>query len=113
MAINSVADSRVRRNLGVYQLMPACTMTILPKWTMCVVNVRKEMDLVLGHSCSTGNMDREEMVHCRHEVANYQLETPAEWAIEPELLRGLALRHAANMKVPELLAKPMQSLIPS
>jgi glycine/D-amino acid oxidase-like deaminating enzyme len=113
VAINSVADSRVRRNLGVYQLMPACTMTILPKWTMCVVNVRKEMDLVLGHSCSTGNMDREEMVHCRHEVANYQLETPAEWAIEPELLRGLALRHAANMKVPELLAKPMQSLIPS
>jgi len=110
VAINSVSDSRVRRNLGVYGVLPACTMTVLPKWTMCVTNVKREMDLVLNHSCNMGNLEPDEAAQLREDANDYRLMPPEEWVNEPELLLRVALQHAANMRVPEAAARPMQSL---
>lgn len=113
VAINTVADSRVRRNVGVFQVLPACTMTVLPKWTMCVVNVRKELDMVLDHSCRAGNLDPDEAAQRRANVASYRLEPPDRWMSDPEILSSLALRHAANMKIPAAVARPMLAVMPS
>jgi glycine/D-amino acid oxidase-like deaminating enzyme len=111
VAINTVDDSRVRRNTGVFGVHSGCTMVALPKWTMCAVNANAELGLALRHSVSTGNAEPEE-AHALASLARYiRLEGAAEWAGDPAALTAAARRHALNMNVPEVLAYPMASSV--
>jgi hypothetical protein len=104
VAINTVADSRVRRNVGVFAVCPGAVMTVLPKWTMCVVNARAELSMALRHSVSIGNSKPEESRErlAEAEVACWQ--SPPTWATNPEAITAEAAKHARNMEVPEVLA---------
>ena len=112
VAINTVDDSRVRRNIGVFSVQSGCTMTVLPKWTMCAVNAKKELALALGHSLSVGNLEPEEARELRLRVTRHRLETPTDWITNPETLTAYATKHAINMRVPKVLAVPMRSPAP-
>lgn len=112
VAINTVEDSRVRRNIGVFSVRPGCTMTVLPKWTMCAVNVKKELALALDHSISARNLEPEEARELRLRAARHRLEAPADWTRNPETLTAYATKHAVNMRVPKVLAIPMRSRVP-
>lgn len=104
VAINTVSDSRVRRNIGVFDVRPGSTMTVLPKWTMCAVNARRELALALEHSTATGNMSAGESREILADALRPCWGTVPEWARKPELLTDRAKKHAVNMDVPEALA---------
>ncbi|MFD0304504.1 FAD-dependent oxidoreductase [Streptomyces sp. NPDC127119] len=104
IAINTVSDSRMRRNIGVFGVDSGATMTVLPKWTMCAVNGRKELALALEHSKAAGNVDADEAKEILAGSTRTCWETPPDWAGKPELLTARAKKHAANMNVPEALA---------
>lgn len=104
VAINTVSDSRIRRNIGVFGVHSGSTMTVLPKWTMCAVNARKELALALDHSISAGNVEPGEAHDLLAEAMRTCWDTPPDWAREPETLTAQATKHAINMKVPEVLA---------
>jgi glycine/D-amino acid oxidase-like deaminating enzyme len=106
VAINTVADSRVRRNIGVFEVGSGATMTVLPKWTMCVVNARRELALALRHSVAGGNADADEAEAILADAMRTCWENPPAWAADQETLTAQAARHAANMRVPEVLAAP-------
>jgi len=101
VAINTVDDSRVRRNMGVFRVRPGSTMTVLPKWTMCSVNARTELTHVLAHSVSTGNADADEAAQAISRATGTPFQIPA----DPEALTARARKHAVNMRVPEVLAQ--------
>ncbi|HEX2573273.1 MAG TPA: FAD-dependent oxidoreductase [Polyangia bacterium] len=111
IAINTVSDSRVRRNIGVFTVRPGCTMTVLPKWTMCAVNARRELALALAESVARGNMEREEAdatpMGLGHAAAA-RPEPVSSWATREETLTAYARKHAINMRVPEVLAIPFK-----
>lgn len=104
VAINTVSDSRVRRNIGVFDVQPGATMTVLPKWTMCAVNARRELKLALQHSESTGNITAAEAAAALSGSTRQCWETLPEWARTPESLTARATGHARNMNVPDVLA---------
>lgn len=104
VAINTVSDSRMRRNIGVFGVHSGATMTVLPKWTMCAVNARKELALALEHSRTAGNVDADEAREALAGATRTCWETVPSWASKPELLTARAKKHAANMNVPEVLA---------
>ncbi|MFD6284746.1 FAD-dependent oxidoreductase [Streptomyces sp. NPDC060205] len=104
IAINTVSDSRMRRNIGVFGVDSGATMTVLPKWTMCAVNGRKELALALEHSKAAGNVDADEAEEILAGATRTCWETPPDWAGKPELLTARAKKHAVNMNVPEVLA---------
>jgi glycine/D-amino acid oxidase-like deaminating enzyme len=106
VAVNTMDDSRIRRNLGVHQILPGCTMTVLPKWTMCVQNARQEMNHVLERSVEFGTIDDAGARERREAVRRYRL-----GATRPDahVLERSAERHAVNMRVPTSLAHPMPS----
>lgn len=104
VAINTVADSRVRRNMGVFIVHPGATVSVLPKWTMCAVNARRELSLALEHSVTTGNADPVEASDLLAQATRRPLEAPPEWAADPGTLTARARLHAINMRVPEVLA---------
>ena len=107
VAINTVDDSRMRRNIGVFQVQDGCTMTALPKWTMCAVNARKELTLALDHSVATGNLDADEARARLALAVKPRKDPPPVWASSVESIVAHARRHAINMGVPEILARPM------
>jgi glycine/D-amino acid oxidase-like deaminating enzyme len=117
IAINTVSDSRVRRNIGVFTVQPGCTMTVLPKWTMCVVNARRELALALAESVARGNIEREEADRWLGHATASQQEQPPSWATREAILTAYARKHAINMRVPEVLAipfkKPSRSAAPA
>lgn len=104
VAINTVSDSRVRRNIGVFDVRPGATLTVLPKWTMCAVNARRETTLALRHSVSTGNITEAEATELLGRATRRCWETPPDWARTPESVAARATGHARNMNVPEVLA---------
>jgi glycine/D-amino acid oxidase-like deaminating enzyme len=104
VAINTVSDSRVRRNIGVFDVGSGATMTVLPKWTMCAVNARKELALALEHSRAAGTVDADEVREILAGSTRACWQTPPDWAGKPELLTARAKKHAINMNVPEVLA---------
>jgi FAD dependent oxidoreductase len=106
VAINTVPDSRMRRNMGIFNIFPGSTVTVLPKWTMGAINARRELALALEYSVSTGNVDAGEASELLTVATRTRWETPLAWAAEPETLTARATRHAINMKVPEVLAMP-------
>jgi glycine/D-amino acid oxidase-like deaminating enzyme len=106
IAINTVADSRVRRNIGVFDVCPGATMTVLPKWTMCAVNALRELRLALAHSVAAGSIRAGEAAE-RVAAARQPLWTrPPDWATAAGGIAARARGHAVNMRVPELLAAP-------
>ncbi|WP_394824890.1 FAD-dependent oxidoreductase [Pendulispora albinea] len=104
VAINTVSDSRVRRNIGVFSVHPGATMTVLPKWTMCAVNARKELALALQHSVAVGNVEPDDVPELLAESMRTCWRTRPAWANDDEALTGHAKKHAINMAVPEVLA---------
>jgi len=104
IAINTVSDSRVRRNIGVFGVHPGATMTVLPKWTMCAVNAKKELALALEHSQAAGNVTPDEVREILAGATRTCWETVPDWARKPETLTAQAKKHALNMNVPEELA---------
>jgi glycine/D-amino acid oxidase-like deaminating enzyme len=106
VAINTVSDSRVRRNIGVFALHSGSTVTVLPKWTMCVVNAKKELALALDHSIARGNASSAEGEQLLELATKRCWETYPEWARDPEALVAETTKHAMNMHVPEELAHP-------
>jgi len=111
VAINTVADSRIRRNMGVFKVHPGSTMTVLPKWTMCAVNARTELSIALKHSMSTGNASVSEACELLAGATRRHLETPPEWTADPDVLTARARMHAINMGVPEVLAQRFDSTL--
>lgn len=112
VAINTVDDSRIRRNIGVFSVQSGCTITVLPKWTMCAVNAKKELALALDHSLSAGNIEPEEARELRFQATKHRLEAPADWTEKPETLTAYATKHAVNMRLPKVLAVPMRPAAP-
>jgi glycine/D-amino acid oxidase-like deaminating enzyme len=107
VAVNTVDDSRVRRNLDVQEILPGCTITVLPKWTMCAQNVRQEMNHVLRRSVELGTVDDAGARERREAMKPYRLRgDPDEHALERR-----AERHAVNMRVPVEVAQPMRSAL--
>jgi len=104
VAINTVADSRVRRNIGVFDIQSGCTMTVLPKWTMCAVNSKKELALALQHSISAGNFKKDEARELLVQVATLRRRMQPDCTRASEITMAHAMKHAVNMKVPEVLA---------
>ncbi|WP_067537925.1 FAD-dependent oxidoreductase [Nocardia crassostreae] len=104
VAINTVADSRVRRNIGVFGVQPGATMTVLPKWAMCVVNARNELRLALEHSVANGNVEAGEVDELLAASVRSCWETRPAWADSDEACTAQATKHAINMNVPEVLA---------
>jgi hypothetical protein len=90
----------MRRNIGVFAIRGGCTMTVLPKWTMCVVNARQELGLALAHSVDTGNLaPGEARALAAHAAAPARLSARC-----AESARAQAFKHALNMNVPTALA---------
>jgi hypothetical protein len=106
VAVNTVADSRVRRNLGVFDVQPGATMTVLPKWTMCVVNARKELALALRQSVRLGTVGAAEAAELLRHALGRPLDDQPQWARTPATVTATAVRHAVNMRVPTDLAAP-------
>lgn len=104
VTINTESDWRMRRNIDVFGVHSGCTMTVLPKWTMCVVNARQELALALKHSVATGNAKASEAQALIARAATPQREPQPDWARSPETTRAQAIKHAINMNVPEVLA---------
>jgi glycine/D-amino acid oxidase-like deaminating enzyme len=100
VAINTVSDSRMRRNIGVFGVHPGCTVTVLPKWTMGVVNARQDLAVALEHSIAIGNAEVSEARTLLRRAAAPQ----SHWARTPEASRDQAVKHAVNMNVPLVLA---------
>ncbi|QKV96304.1 FAD-binding oxidoreductase [Streptomyces sp. NA02950] len=105
VAINTVSDSRVRRNMGVFDVRPGCTMSVLPKWTMCAVNARKEVTLALEHSVASGRLSADEARELAGHAMRPCLETLPAWAGDPQSITARAAAHAVNMNVPQVLAQ--------
>src|SRR5207237_4364984 len=74
VAVNTVDDSRIRRHLDVRQILRGCTMTVLPKWTMCVQTVREEMNHVLERSVELGTIDDAGARERRETLRRYRLD---------------------------------------
>jgi glycine/D-amino acid oxidase-like deaminating enzyme len=105
VAINTVSDSRVRRNIGVFVVRPGATVTVLPKWTMCAVNARKELALALEHSASSGNIEPREVSELLAHATKTCWEAAPTWAAEPTEVAARAARHAVNMNTPQMIAE--------
>ncbi|MEU8824628.1 FAD-dependent oxidoreductase [Streptomyces sp. NPDC048636] len=105
VAINTVSDSRVRRNMGVFPVRSGCTMSVLPKWTMCAVNARKEVTLALEHSVASGRLDADEARELAGHAMRRCLDPLPDWARDPGSTTARAAAHAVNMNVPQVLAQ--------
>jgi hypothetical protein len=100
IAINTVDDSRVRRNMGVFAVAPGCSLLILPKWTMAVRNAVQDVTRALGESVRRGHLTAAAAAAKASELARYRVAVPAEWSHSPDNIRASAQHHAANMGLP-------------
>jgi hypothetical protein len=110
VAVNTVSDSRVRRNIGVFKIRSGATLTVLAKWTMCASNAQRDLALALAHSVSCGNAEADEAHVLLGSAMRACWEAPPEWARAPEALVRMAKKHALNMSVPEVLAQGFDGL---
>lgn len=104
IAINAVSDNRARRNIGVSTIRPGATMTVLPKWTMCVLNAGKEVALALDHSVSRGNIEPDEVPELLRKATQPCWSETPEWAADPDSTAKQTVKHAVNMGIPEIVA---------
>lgn len=106
VALNTVPDSRVRRNIGLFEVLPGATMTVLTKWTMCAINAARELALVAEHSVARGKIAAADAPELLARATGSKWESPPALARDPVMLRAQARKHAINMGVPETLARP-------
>lgn len=107
LALNTTDISRMRRNMPVFQVTSGCTLIVLPKWTMAVVNARKDLEFALSCSLQRGTLSaacRQAMVQ---QVDTYTLPVPQQWSTDFPAFLQVALRHASNMRLPETVIAPM------
>ncbi|GAC1389407.1 MAG: hypothetical protein NVS4B11_03730 [Ktedonobacteraceae bacterium] len=107
IAINTVAVSRVRRNMPIFQVAPGCTMIVLPKWTMAVVNARKDLSLALEHSVQRGTFTQAQKKAVLQQAFEHTLPVPESWKANFSTFLEVALQHAHNMRLPTSIIHPM------
>ncbi len=107
IAINTVAVSRVRRNMPVFQVVPGCTMIVLPKWTMAVVNARKDLALALDHSVQRGPFTEARKAAVVQQAIKHTLHVPESWKEDFSTFLTIASQHAHNMRLPASIIHPM------
>lgn len=100
VAINTTHDSRQRRNMGVFKVDDGCTLMILPKWTMCVSDAKKDLVRAVTHSLNSKNLTEEQAKAVFETVEKYRLEVPEQWYRDKSSFRERAVQHAINMDVP-------------
>ncbi len=81
VAINTVAVSRMRRNMPIFQVIPGCTMIVLPKWTMAVVNARKDLGFALDHSVQRGTFTQSQKKAVLQQASEHTLPVPESWKV--------------------------------
>jgi hypothetical protein len=107
VAINTVAISRIRRNMPIFQVAPGCTMIVLPKWTMAVVNARKDLGLALDHSVQQGTFTPPEKKAVLQQAVEHTLLVPESWKANFADFLKVASQHASNMHLPASIIHPM------
>jgi glycine/D-amino acid oxidase-like deaminating enzyme len=109
LAINTVDDSRVRRNLRPIAVCEGAVLLLLAKWTMCVTNAFADLALAVQTSLSRQGLPAGEAKDlARSYVASVKTSftVPAPEAEEPAMRETLR-RHCASMSFPLDLAIPM------
>ncbi|HEY1352800.1 MAG TPA: FAD-dependent oxidoreductase [Ktedonobacteraceae bacterium] len=109
LALNTTDISRMRRNMPVFQVTPGCTLIVLPKWTMAVVNARKDLELALGCSQQRGRLSAAGRQALGQQVDAYTLPVPRQWSTDFPAFLQVALGHASNMRLPATVIAPMGS----
>lgn len=107
IAVNTVAVSRVRRNMPVFQVVPGCTMIVLPKWTMAVVNARKDLTLALDHSMQQNTFTEPYKKATLQQAIKHSLQVPESWKADFSTFLNIALQHSRNMRLPAAIIHPM------
>ena len=100
VAINTTHDSRQRRNMGVFRVDDGCSLMILPKWTMCVSDAKKDLVHSISHSIISGSITEEQAQTVFKTVSNYAIEVPEEWYQDKGTFIKTARLHAQNMGLP-------------
>ncbi len=107
VAINTVDESRIRRNMPVFQIIPGCTMIVLPKWTMAVVNAKKDLGFALDYSVQRGTFTQSQREWALQQIIKYTLPVPENWKANFSLFLRVALQHASQMHLPPSIVHPM------
>lgn len=107
VAINTVAISRIRRNMPIFEVAPSCTMIVLPKWTMAVVNARKDLGLALDDSVQRGTVTPAEKKAVLQQAFAHTLSVPEGWKANFSDFLKVASQHASNMRLPPSIIHPM------
>jgi hypothetical protein len=107
LALNTTDISRMRRNMPVFQVTPGCTLIVLPKWTMAVVNARKDLEFALSCSLQRGTLSAAGRQALAQRVDAYTLPVPQQWRTDFPAFLQVALRHASNMRLPAAVIAPM------
>jgi hypothetical protein len=109
LALNTTDISRMRRNMPVFQVTPGCTLIVLPKWTMAVVNARKDLEFALDCSQQRGRLSAAGRQALTQQVDAYTLPVPRQWSTDFPAFLQVALGHASNMRLPATVIAPMGS----
>lgn len=107
VAINTVDESRMRRNMPVFEVSPGCTMLVLPKWTMAVVNARKDLVCALDHSVQQGTITEAYKQAIVQQAIEHTLHVPESWKMDFSTFLDVASQHASNMRLPASIIHPM------
>ncbi len=103
IAINTVTDSRIRRNMGVFEIKPGCTSVVLAKWTMAVANAFKSLEMSLNYS----RYSSDDVTAIMNDIHNFKLEVPEEWKQDITKFYYYAKKHALNLGYPEDAIYPL------
>jgi hypothetical protein len=107
IAINTVDISRVRRRMPAFQVIPGCTLMILPKWTMAVVNAREDLQLALECSAQRGRLPETQKKALLQQVFEHSLPVPEIWKTNFASFLEVARQHSNNMHLPASIIQPM------
>jgi len=107
IAIKTVDDSRIRRNIPVFQVVPGCTTIVLPKWTMAVINARRDLGFALDHSMQRGTFTEAQKDAVLQRSIQHSLLVPESWKADFSTFLNVALQHSKNMHLPESIIHPM------
>jgi glycine/D-amino acid oxidase-like deaminating enzyme len=109
IAINTVADSRVRRNLRPINICEGAVLILLAKWSMCATNAFATLTLSVKTSLSRRGVaanDAEELATAYVMSVKRDFNVPAPDIGKADMWEVLH-RHCANMAFPNDMAIPM------
>jgi glycine/D-amino acid oxidase-like deaminating enzyme len=107
IAINTTDISRMRRNMPVVQVVSGCTMIVLAKWTMAVVNAKEDLDFALNHSVQRGTLSQASKNDIIERMHGYTIPVPEAWKRNFSDFLEVASKHAKNMHLPGSIVSPM------